>query len=314
MTQRNSWLQRLRIFTGIMRLLPRRMAAAEDALAELRAAQVAMELRFAQRIEEGPRPLDALAAQVDENSRLIRIRAVMDWVEKVDLAAQPLISVILPSRDRSRLLARALASLQAQSYARWEAIVCDDGSLDDTPAVLTAFADGRVKQVRGSGGGTCAARNLALAGASGDIIAYLDDDNIMHPQWLKTVAWAFEQHREVDVLYGAFLVDDPARILRDGAGEMPRLFFLPYDHKGVAQNNIADIGCIAHRSGLAEACFDESLLEMGDWDLFLRLTREKPPLAVPAIACFYTTDAPRRTTNGATHFVDLESVRRRNRR
>jgi hypothetical protein len=312
--QRNSWLQRLCMFADIMRFLPRRMAAAEQALAEIRAAQEAMELCFVNRIEDGPRPLKTLAAQVDENSRLIRIRAVMDWVERVGLVAEPLISVILPSRDRSRLLVRALASLQAQSYARWEAIVCDDGSVDDTPAVLAAFADGRVKTVRGSGSGTCAARNLALAGALGDLIAYLDDDNIMHPQWLKTVAWAFEQHREVDVLYGAFLVDDPARILREGIGEMPRLFFHPYDHKAVAQNNIADMGCIAHRAGLAQAHFDERLREMGDWDLFLRLTRDKPPLAVPAIACFYTTDAPDRTTNGSTHLVDMENVRQRNRR
>jgi len=79
-------------------------------------------------------------------------------------------------------------------------------------------------------------------------------------------------------------------------------------------NNIADIGCIAHRAGLPEARFDESLREMGDWDLFLRLTRDAPPLALPAIACYYTTDAPNRLSSGPTFQADLAAVRSKNKR
>jgi hypothetical protein len=82
----------------------------------------------------------------------------------------------------------------------------------------------------------------------------------------------------------------------------------------VAVNNIADMGCIAHRAGLAAAHFDETLRERGDWDLFLRLTRDRPPLALPAIACYYTTDAPNRLTNGSTFEADLAAVRAKNRR
>jgi hypothetical protein len=53
---------------------------------------------------------------------------------------------------------------------------------------------------------------------------------------------------------------------------------------------------------------------MGDWDLFLRLTRETPPLALPAIACLYTTDALNRLSYGPTFQADLEAVRKKNRR
>jgi hypothetical protein len=74
------------------------------------------------------------------------------------------------------------------------------------------------------------------------------------------------------------------------------------------------MGCIAHRAGLPEARFDESLREMGDWDLFLRLTRRAPPLALPAIACFYTTDAPNRLSHGPTFAADVAAVRAKNRR
>jgi hypothetical protein len=65
---------------------------------------------------------------------------------------------------------------------------------------------------------------------------------------------------------------------------------------------------------LSEARFDESLREMGDWDLFLRLTREAPPLALPAVACFYTTDAPNRLSNGPTFEADQATVRSKNKR
>jgi glycosyltransferase involved in cell wall biosynthesis len=193
-------------------------------------------------------------------------------------------------------------------------LIVDDGSVDDTSALLATIADERLRTFRTNGAGVCAARNLALRHARGELIAYLDDDNIMHPSWLKSVVWGFEQRSQATVLYSAFVVDDSARIDPRHRGDLPRLYFWPYDFHAVAEHNIADIGCIAHRRGLAEAHFDESLREMGDWDLFLRLTLAAPPLALPAIACFYTTDAPNRLTRGPTFDADLAAVRAKNRR
>jgi Glycosyl transferase family 2 len=258
--------------------------------------------------------VQALEQDVDDHQRLLQVRAVMDWIAQSQVAEGPLVSVILPTRDRRQYLPRAIDSVKAQSYGHWELIVVDDGSRDDTPAYLAANSDRRLRSFRASGAGVCAARNVGLREADGALIAYLDDDNIMHPQWLKSVVWAFEQRPASNVLYGAFLVDDPARVGQAGHGELPKLFFHPYDYQAVAVNNIADMGCIAHRAKLPQARFDESLREMGDWDLFLRLTREAPPTALPAIACLYTTDAPNRLTNGPTFLADIDAVRSRNKR
>jgi glycosyltransferase involved in cell wall biosynthesis len=211
-------------------------------------------------------------------------------------------------------LARAIASIAAQTYANWELLVVDDASADGTQALLAGISDPRVRVLHGIGGGACTARNLALAKARGALVAYLDDDNIMHPAWLKAVVWAFEQHPATEVLYGAIVVDDMDRLVGWGQGHLPELSFHDYDHRAVTKDNIADIGCIAHRAGLAEARFDESLREMGDWDLFLRLTRHNKPLALPAIACFYTTDAPNRLSRGPTFYADAAAVRAKNRR
>ena len=266
------------------------------------------------RTEDAAERLAALEHAVADHGRQLQVRAVMDWIERATLRSAPLVSVVLPTRDRRDLLPRAIESVQNQSYRNWELLIVDDGSVDGTAEFIAGVAGDRVRRFRHHGAGACAARNVALAQARGELIAYLDDDNMMHPGWLKAVVWGFEQRPEANVLYGAYVVDDAGRIFGKKSGDLPRLFFLPYDHYQVARRSIADIGCIAHRAGLPEARFDESLREMGDWDLFLRLTRTAPPLALPAIACFYTTDAPNRLSHGPTFDADVAAVRAKNRR
>jgi len=258
--------------------------------------------------------LELLERTVDEHRRQIQVRAVMDWIAQASLRTNPLVSVLLPTRNRRELLTRAIGSVQAQTYPHWELLIVDDASTDDTPGFLAGLDVRGVRCFRALGNGPCAARNVALAHARGELIAYLDDDNTMHMEWLKSIVWGFEQQPENNVIYGAFVVDDTARIDRKGRGDLPCLCFRPYDHHAVSVSNIADMGCIAHRAGLPEAHFDETLLEMGDWDLFLRLTRDAPPLGLPAIACFYSTDAPGRLTHGPTFVADAVAVRDKNRR
>ncbi len=265
-------------------------------------------------IRRNRKSLRALKRRIDEQGRQLQVRSVMDWIEQASLGERPLVSVVLPTRDRCGLLPRAIASVTGQTYANWELLVVNDGSTDGTAVLLAGIADQRMRSFRGNGAGVCAARNVALAQARGRLVAYLDDDNVMHPGWLKAVVWAFEQHPATQVLYGAFIVDDKARLAGHGRGQLPQLYFHGYDYRAAAKRNVADMGCIAHRAGLPEARFDESLREMGDWDLFLRLTRRSEPFALPAIACFYTTDAPNRLSGGSTFHSDMAAVRAKNRR
>jgi hypothetical protein len=294
--------------------LHREYEAAQLRLNALAAAEDANRAQIESLVRTVMERLENLDRRVDEHHRQIQVRTVMDWITHASLQTSPLVSVVLPTRNRRHLLPRAIDSVQAQSYPNWELLIVDDASTDDTSNFLASLGDSKIHHFRGQGTGVCAARNVALGHARGALIAYLDDDNIMHPQWLRSIVWGFEQHHDVNVIYGAFVVDDTARINRSGSGDLPTLYFWPYDHRAVSVDNIADMGCIAHRAGLPEATFDESLREMGDWDLFLRLTRDVPPIGLPAIACFYTTDAHDRLTNGPTYEADLAAVRAKNRR
>jgi hypothetical protein len=256
--------------------------------------------------------VQALEAQL---AAAVSTWAAMSWIEQAALADAPLVSVILPTRNRSRLLARAVASVRSQIYSNWELLVVDDSSTDATPSAVERLRDeigqDRLRASRIPHGGVCAARNHALTQAKGSLVAYLDDDNVMHPLWLKAVVWAFAQRPEVDVLYGGVVIDDLRRVLRRDAGDLPSYHLYPFDRQRLMQSNLADMGAIAHRSGLPEAHFDESLREMGDWDLLVRLTRDKAPLVLPAVACFYSTAEPDRLSGGRTHDADFARVRRK---
>jgi glycosyltransferase involved in cell wall biosynthesis len=251
------------------------------------------------------------AARLATLESLAQIDAVSRFVRQATLRAEPLVTVVLPTCDRPEHLRRAIASVLVQRYERWELLVVDDGGRRQSQAALGQAADDRIRWIRIDKRGVCGARNAALEAAKGSLVAYLDDDNLMEPDWLYSVVWAFEQRPELDVLYGAVVIDDPLRVDGSSSGGLPRTILNPWNRAALRHSNLADIGAIAHRSGLPGARFDERLREMGDWDLLIRLTAERDPLVLPAIACHYITDAPNRLTGGPTHDADLATIRGR---
>jgi len=121
----------------------------------------------------------------------------------------------------------------------------DDGSTDDTPLVIERLAGeldrDRVRAIRIPPSGASAARNHGLASAKGSLIAYLDDDNLMHPLWLKAVAWAFAERPDVDVVYGGIIVDDILRFHRRPGRELPSFHLSAFDRRTLAESNPADM-------------------------------------------------------------------------
>src|SRR5438128_344226 len=86
------------------------------------------------------------------------------------------VSVIIPARDAAATIDRALRALAWQTIAEpFEVIVVDDGSSDSTAAVVEASAVG-ARLVAGEGSGPAAARNLGVAAASGEVLAFTDAD------------------------------------------------------------------------------------------------------------------------------------------
>jgi glycosyltransferase involved in cell wall biosynthesis len=104
-----------------------------------------------------------------------------------------LVTVIMPTYNRAKLIARALDSARAQTYAHKQIVVVDDGSTDGTPELVKQYAD--VEYVYRENGGQAAARSTGLEHARGDFIASLDSDDVWEPFFLERCIGAMEAHR-----------------------------------------------------------------------------------------------------------------------
>jgi hypothetical protein len=288
-------------------------AGAEDAAATAQAGAENAAAAAQARAEDAAATATLALATVRDASLPVRVAAFDTWLELCPPVESVPISIVLPTRDRPALLPRAVASVLVQLYPRWELIVVDDGDTDAVAEALGEVEDERVRVVEGPRRGLSAARNAGLDAATGDVVCYLDDDNTMHPRWLLAVASVFAGGRddEVDVAYGVTLVeylesDSPA-----AGSRWPWMWQLPWSRELLLERNVADAGALAHRRGLPDARFDESLSTGEDWDLLIRLTADRAAIPIPALSHAYTLSGPDRMSRAPGHEPGLEQIRRR---
>lgn len=141
----------------------------------------------------------------------------------------PWVSVIVPTHNQGRFLGEALGSILGQSFRDFELLVVDDGSTDETAAILEAERDPRLRRFRTDRVGVSAARNLALDRARGHYVAFLDGDDRWLPHKLETDHHILSRNPEVDVLFGNFhrFYSDTGGIIADQHRFMPERHDLP---------------------------------------------------------------------------------------
>lgn len=194
------------------------------------------------------------------------------------VADPPLVSVIIPTYNRAQLLRRSIFSVLAQTYRNLELIVVDDCSTDDTPAIVSAIADSRLRYLRRQQNGhAAAARNQGIAAARGELIAFQDDDDCWLVQKLeKQVHALLAAPAEVGWCLGSYIALEPWGCRYIG-GEF---YFSQIDYRrgsgfdGPKYNLIATPNWLVKREVLERAGpFDDRLRSWDDWELGLRLDR-----------------------------------------
>ena len=122
------------------------------------------------------------------------------------------ISVVVPVYNAERYVGRTLDSVQAQTFGDWECVCVDDGSTDGSGAILDEYAakDSRFRVIHQKNGGEGAARNAGMDAASGDLIAFLDADDRMHPEALRVFCSMWKSTGFEVLRYAARFVSDSA--------------------------------------------------------------------------------------------------------
>ena len=118
----------------------------------------------------------------------------------------PKVSVILPTFNRADTIMRAIRSAQAQTFQDWELIVVDDGSTDDTAALISGV-DPRLLLIRQENRGFTEARNTGIRAARGDYVAFLDSDDEFLPHHLELCVTFLETYRD-EAFVSTELVED----------------------------------------------------------------------------------------------------------
>lgn len=144
-----------------------------------------------------------------------------------------LVSIITPAYKAAGFVGEAVRSVQAQSVDDWEMLIVDDGSPDETAAVVMGYSDSdcRVKLIRQENNGPAMARQAAIEAATGRYIAFLDSDDCWLPEKL-SMQLAFMRETGAAISYTGF-----RRMTHDG-GKLGRLIQIPdrIDYQGLLCN------------------------------------------------------------------------------
>jgi glycosyltransferase involved in cell wall biosynthesis len=205
----------------------------------------------------------------------------------------PTISVVIPTYNRAALIGEAIASVVDQQYPHLEIIVVDDGSTDETEQVVRAISLGNegsraptpaLHYIKQANGGPSRARNHGIAVATGELIAFLDSDDLYLPGKLAAQAHVFRDLPQTRLAFSWFDIADDEGRTRLGRrtalrGEVARELLAR-----CMQGPIATPTVMARRSALVEAGgFDETMRLSEDIDLWCRVARLGPIELVPEV-------------------------------
>ncbi len=194
------------------------------------------------------------------------------------LLHDPLITAIIPLYNGAGFVRAALESVLAQTLPPDEIIVVDDGSTDDGVEIVRAFVrDHPIRLITQLNGGPSSARNQGVAHAHGDLIAFLDQDDVWYPNHLERLVTLFLEKRAVALGWTYSNVDLISRsggvVVRDYLTTLPVLHPKRDLMSCLRQDMmiLPSASLISRRAFLAVGGFDEQLLAHEDDDFFLRL-------------------------------------------
>ena len=196
-------------------------------------------------------------------------------------------TIIVPNFNKSAYIAECIKSIQQQTYDELSCIIVDDGSTDDSVAVIHSLIDDdkRFSLYCNENHGLSYSRNFAIQHADTEFILPLDSDDYIEQTYLERLLHIFSEHDEIAVAYGKWkFIGYNADSMNKSLGN---LHYAGY--KQLLKSNSIHCCCM-YRKADAMSCglYDESFQGYEDWEFLIRLLYKDRPVAYdPRVSLFY---------------------------
>ena len=198
------------------------------------------------------------------------------------MPADDLVSIVMPVFNAEAFLAKALHSIKTQSHTNWEVIIVNDASVDASDGISRDWARQQVQRVEllqnSCRQGPGYSRNRALNKATGELIAFLDADDIWKPDRLAAGIEHFKRSKNLGVSYGRIIGIIKADGQKAGAIRLESSFSLPQllwegPHSA---SNVMVLKAVLESCAQSGCYFDESLMHTEDSELWWRIAAQSP--------------------------------------
>ncbi len=204
----------------------------------------------------------------------------------------PRVSVIIPSYNSASYLGLAIDSVIKQTYSDWEFVLVDDGSVDNTQAVVDEYAGrlaDRFRYIYQPNQGLSAARNTAMRNARGDLFALLDADDVWLPARLEESVAAMDKYPQAGLVHGKVMRIDKADLFLDApecdtkylSGNIARFIYTRRAHI-LCPTAMFRRQCVAELGG-----FDESMRSVEDRDMWFRIAERWAVVYIDKVVAHY---------------------------
>ena len=225
-----------------------------------------------------------------------------------------LVSIIIPVYNQEKYLKETLQSVINQSFSNWKCILINDGSVDDSVAIINEYLtqDNRFHFINSENKGVSNARNLALQQVKGDYILFLDGDDLIHSDKIQLALSNFQQNTDLSIVFNTtnYFQDTIENVLYPMEIDVKLLNFndllLYWGEKIILPIHSA----IIKKSLLEGIEFNCELTAQEDWLVWLRLFKNKPKvLVLDEVLSFYRKHNSSRTQSFSLkkdHFKALQ--------
>lgn len=211
----------------------------------------------------------------------------------------PEISVIIPTYNYANYIKETIESVIAQTFKGFEIIVVDDGSTDETKAVLETYIKKNiVKYIYQANQGLAAARNAGIKNSQGRLITFLDSDDLFTKDKLQVLREVLINNPSIGMAYGNHLIWTGTKLYKKpkfSSGQAPSGWILPQLFKTPLMS--ADSVLIRRECFKQVGLFDERLTSGEDWEMWLRLAKVYKIKYVDKIVAFVRVHPKSMSTN-----------------